>query len=256
MKTVYLDLDNTLIYSWKHDIGQDKRMVELYQGREISFMTEKTWCLLQEVRQEYTVIPTTTRTKEQYDRIDLGGGSFPLALVCNGGHLLINGSMDTSWYEASKKLIAASEGEMQKGIRYLETAKERYFEIRFPDELFVFTKCHQPEQVISRLEQILDPASVNVFGNGEKVYIVPCSLDKGSAVKRLQERLGAEEILAAGDSLFDLPMVCAADCGIVPAGFRERYGCTGKDTVTEMPQDALFSEALLEYILKRGRKGR
>ena len=39
----FCDLDNTLIYSYKHEIGSKKRCVELYQGREISFMTEQTY---------------------------------------------------------------------------------------------------------------------------------------------------------------------------------------------------------------------
>ena len=42
MKLLCTDLDNTLIYSYKHELGNEKRNVELYQGREISFITEKT----------------------------------------------------------------------------------------------------------------------------------------------------------------------------------------------------------------------
>lgn len=40
MQIVHTDLDNTLIYSYKHEIGGPKTCVEIYQGREISFMTE------------------------------------------------------------------------------------------------------------------------------------------------------------------------------------------------------------------------
>ena len=39
MRIFFTDLDNTLIYSYKRDIGDAKRCVEVYQGREISFMT-------------------------------------------------------------------------------------------------------------------------------------------------------------------------------------------------------------------------
>ena len=44
------DLDNTIIYSYKHDIGDRKRNVELYQGREISFITDKTYDLLRVIK--------------------------------------------------------------------------------------------------------------------------------------------------------------------------------------------------------------
>ena len=65
MKLLCTDLDNTLIYSYKHELGNEKRNVELYQGREISFITEKTYELLKKVNQQYQIVPVTTRTVEQ-----------------------------------------------------------------------------------------------------------------------------------------------------------------------------------------------
>lgn len=44
-----VDMDNTIIYSYKHDIGEKKLNVELYNGREISFISERTYSLLKEV---------------------------------------------------------------------------------------------------------------------------------------------------------------------------------------------------------------
>ena len=82
-----MDLDNTIIYSYKHDIGNEKINVEIYQGREISFITKKTQELLLMAKEKYMLIPTSTRTVGQYERIDLGIGAFPYALVCNGGIL-------------------------------------------------------------------------------------------------------------------------------------------------------------------------
>lgn len=35
------DLDNTIIYSYKHNIGNDKINVEIYEDREISYITKK-----------------------------------------------------------------------------------------------------------------------------------------------------------------------------------------------------------------------
>jgi len=37
------DLDNTMIFSYKHDIGPEKRNVEIYEGREISFITQRQY---------------------------------------------------------------------------------------------------------------------------------------------------------------------------------------------------------------------
>ena len=77
------DLDNTLIYSYKHEIGSEKRCVELYRGRELSYMTEKSLELLERIRERVLFVPTTTRTVEQYDRIRLGTTRAAYALVCN-----------------------------------------------------------------------------------------------------------------------------------------------------------------------------
>ena len=91
MIVFYSDLDNTLIYSYRREIGGKKRCVEVYQGREISFMSEYSYHLLQEISKKALFIPVTTRTMEQYQRIDLGIGIPEYALVCNGGILLVRG---------------------------------------------------------------------------------------------------------------------------------------------------------------------
>ena len=67
----FTDLDNTIIYSYKHDIGRDKINVEIYQGREISFITQSTHEYLKNLKENILVVPTSTRTVEQYERIDL-----------------------------------------------------------------------------------------------------------------------------------------------------------------------------------------
>ena len=35
----FTDLDNTIIYSYRREIGQDKVLVEEMEGRELSYMT-------------------------------------------------------------------------------------------------------------------------------------------------------------------------------------------------------------------------
>lgn len=103
----FADMDNTLIYSYKRDIGSDKIGVEFYpeKNQMISYMTKTSWKLLQKVAHKLLFIPTTTRTIEQYQRINLG--FVPLyALVCNGGILLENGQENMRWYADSRELAA------------------------------------------------------------------------------------------------------------------------------------------------------
>lgn len=249
MKIFYTDLDNTMIFSYKQDIGAHTRMVERYQGREISFITERTYELLQKVKEKMMIVPTTTRTDEQYGRIDLGIGAFPYALTCNGGVLLVNGVEDQEWYETSLHLVSESRDEMKKGIAWLEQENTRMMEVRWIKELFVFTKCEQPELVVDCLQKVLDTELVDVFHNGVKVYIVPKNLNKGAAVRRFQQMIGGTRMLAAGDSEFDVSMLETADLAMAPVSLRERQ--TLSEKVVVLPQKKVFSEEVLTYILEQ-----
>ena len=250
MKILCTDLDNTIIYSYKHDIGNEKMNVELYKEREISFISNHTFELLKKVKEEFLVIPTSTRTIEQYERINLKIGTFKYALVCNGSVLLVDGKKDKDWYEESLRLAKPSNLEVKKALEYLENDKRRTFELRYIEDLFVFTKCDKSETVVNELRKHLDKSLVNVFNNKEKVYVLPTLLSKGKAIERLKKYLKVEFIIAAGDSEFDISMVEAADVGLVPYGFKSEFNI--KSDICEMGKEGLFSEQLLRKCLQYG----
>ncbi|MDO4633485.1 MAG: HAD hydrolase family protein [Eubacteriales bacterium] len=240
------DLDNTLIYSCRREIGSEKRCVELYQGREVSFITEETFRLLNELKALCRIIPVSTRTEEQYQRIELGIGEIPFALVCNGGILLINGRRDEGWLNESRQLVSSAQEELRKSMELLEKDARRKFELRFIEQLFVFTKCEDPQSVVAELKAQLKEELVKVFHNGEKVYVVPNALSKGKAIERLRSYLRPQKIIAAGDSEFDLPMVEAADLGFVPKGFCEVY----QTSAQLREKEAVFSDHFLREVLR------
>lgn len=243
------DLDNTLIYSYKHEIGAHKKCVELYEGREISYMTLLSLELLERIRQRVLFVPVTTRTVEQYRRIRLGMGEPPYALVCNGGVLLVNGREDDAWYEETVKRIGDCGGELRRAQAILEHDPDRDFEVRLIRELFLFTKSKAPEQTMERLRAALDPDKMDVLGNGVKVYAVPKALNKGAAVLRLKERLGANKVIASGDSEFDIPMLDAADLAIAPKSLADQ-ALEHADYIY-MPGEKVFSEEMLDCVLQR-----
>ncbi len=273
----FTDLDNTLIYSYKHDIGMAKRCVEVYQGREISFMTEETYTLLNKVKKAVTIVPVTTRTVEQYGRIDLGIGQFPYALVCNGGILLADGKEDALWYRKSLELVSDCTKELAYGEVLLGQDRNRCLEVRNIRGLFLFTKSKKPLESVRFLRKELDTAAVDVFCNGMKVYIVPKKLNKGNAVSRLRERVKADYVIAAGDSEFDVPMLLSAQLAFAPDALKEsevfaeiqrnsdvRHGGSGEavqcaggvhENIVFMRGDRVFSEELLTYIIRNCRKG-
>ncbi|MBR4083526.1 MAG: HAD hydrolase family protein [Lachnospiraceae bacterium] len=244
-----VDMDNTLIYSYKHDIGEDKYCAEIYQEREISFMTHKTGRLLKELAGKILIVPTTTRTREQYERINLGIGKIPYALVCNGGVLIRDGIEDEDWYATSRQMIEDCKEELELGRKLLEEDEDRCFEVRFIKELFLFSKSDQPERTIKRLSEKLNLALVNVFSNGTKVYVVPVKLNKGTALQRFKEWIQADTTIAAGDSEFDVPMLACADIGLAPQTLEMNKKISGE--LIKIPEKVLFSEGIVEYLYKR-----
>lgn len=254
----HTDLDNTIIYSYKHDIGENKRCVEIYQGREISFVSQDTYQLLEKVNDQVVVVPTTTRTIEQYQRIDLGVGEISYALVCNGGVLLVDGKEDEKWYQESMQLIKDSRGELYKALELLENEERRSFELRFIRELFVFTKCEEPDRVVEKLRAALDADMVDVFNNGIKVYVVPKALSKGNAVNRFRNYIEADYVVAAGDSEFDISMLEAADLGIAAPELAQNQCFLHRNFQNEikcLPAEKLFAEVVLETVLRLSANG-
>ena len=155
-------------------------------------MTPESHRRLKEISKNVLLIPTTTRTAEQYGRIDLGIETPLYALVCNGGVLLKNGCEDADWYEESLRLTADCRGELIRAEKLLQQDADRSFEVRNVKELFVFTKSDRPDLTAGLLRAALDLSLVDVFQNGVKVYVLPKSLTKGCAVRRMQKRLVSE----------------------------------------------------------------
>lgn len=250
----HADLDNTLIYSWKHEIGAEKTCVEVYEGREISFMTDWSSLLLKKIREKVMFVPVTTRTKEQYDRIDLQTGIPDYALVCNGGVLLKSGKEVPEWYEESLQLTEKSRREFSCAKSCMEQDGNRIFEVRNIRDLFLFTKSSKPYETVKRLKCSLDLTLMEIFSNGSKVYALPAGLDKGTAVRRFRDYIKADMVLAAGDSEFDFPMLKEADRAWAPEGLMKRAGADVH--VVQVSDARVFSDVLLEGVFAEvsGRK--
>ncbi len=244
-----VDLDNTLIYSYRHNIGDRKICVELYEGREVSFMTDHTQELLKKISKRVRIVPVTTRTVEQYRRVRLGLDAVPYALVCNGGVLLADGREDEQWYIESLRLVLPCAQELEKAECILTEDAYRCYDVKNIKHLFLFTKSSQPDVSAGKLRESLDASLVDVCQNGSKVYVVPKKLNKGAAALRLKKKLKANKVLAAGDSAFDISMLECADLSFAPAGlaFGGRDGSRAV-RVDDGESTGVFSDLVLEYV--------
>ena len=240
------DLDNTLIYSYRHDIGDNKVLVETKEGKELSYMSKAAYKLLREVAQGKELVPLTTRSLEQYFRISFGNQiKIKYALVSNGGILLEHNKVNEDWLRETKEIISFAEDEMEKGIQILKKDENVCFEIRKVDEMSVFTKSSNVDATMERLKEELDTHKIYISSNGVKVYIFPKALDKGSSLKRFRKYVGEDNsFIAAGDSCFDEPMLLAADTAFCP----ESLKIADIQSVIKLAEHR-FTEEMLQRVL-------
>lgn len=212
MNTVlHIDLDNTLIYR-EHAIPTvDKVCVEYYNNQPLSYMSRNTVNLLDKAfdKEGLLIVPTTTRTKTQFDRIALK--RFKYVLVANGGMLLVDGNIDSDWYNESLTYTAACSEMLQRLGEAMKNSPYRESEIRNVADLFFYTKSEDPDRLKQRLRALLVDDSVSVLAQQNKVYVIPTKLLKGNAVFRLKRLLTRDVTVAAGDSEIDFSMIPHVD---------------------------------------------
>lgn len=222
------DLDRTLIYSTAAlglgtpDAEAPRLMcVELYEHKPLSFMTEAAAGLLTELAHTVTFVPTTTRTREQYARINLPCTRPEFAICANGGHLLVHGESDPDWHRAVRhRLVAECAPLYEVRTHLIRTADPAWLlKERVAEDLFVYLVVERsllPETWVKELEEWADGRGWTVSRQGRKIYAVPKPLTKSAAVAEVARRVGAERVLAAGDSLLDADLLLGADRGWRP----------------------------------------
>ncbi|WP_127781635.1 HAD family hydrolase [Rhodococcus sp. X156] len=219
------DLDRTLIYSAAAlaldcaDADAPSLLcVELYQGAPQSFMLTDAARCLAEVATRHVLVPTTTRTVEQYQRVQVPGPPPAYAICANGGRLLVDGAVDGDWSTHVDTLLAAS-APLAEVRAWFEPAPQFVRTVRVASELFVYAVVERddlPAGWLAELSEFCLPRGWTVSMQGRKVYCVPERLRKSAAAAEVHRRVGADRMLAAGDSLLDTDLLAAADLAIRP----------------------------------------
>ena len=202
MLVLHTDLDDTLIYSKRRRIIEPKTCVEYYNGEPLSYMLDTSIEKLKQVLnlEDILVVPTTARSKEQFNRINLP--DFEFAIVSNGGILLRNGVVDKDWYDYSLSLADSCSDIFKECIKVLKCDVDVYTDIVYNENLFLRTRSNNPEKTVAMLKAWTgEEVGVSIYNLGSKVYVFPSGINKDSAIKRFNGVVDSDFTILADDSM-------------------------------------------------------
>ena len=240
---IFSDIDGTLIFSASKKQPEDI-VCEYKDGVEISCITPRQAELFPKLKK---VIPVTTRSVEQYRRINFPEGFSPkYALVDNGGTLLINGEPEREWTNNSLGIVRKCADELERCRRAMENDPHRSFEIRLVDGMFLFTKSDCPARSLELIKAAVGEQG-ECFAVGAKLYAVPAEINKGSAAERLKKRIAHDcPTICAGDSAMDIPLLKIADTAVFP---EDLCGLVAAPNCVKFPRE-LFQDQVTAYFAK------
>ncbi|SEG59599.1 hypothetical protein SAMN04489712_10779 [Thermomonospora echinospora] len=262
MKTVVCtDLDRTLIYSAAalHLAGPDETLprllcVEHYQAKPLSYVTETAAGLLERLAEATTLVPTTTRTPEQYRRVRLLGKPPSYAICANGGHILVDGVDDADW--AAQVRARATGAELAEVHEHLTRIGGAFvLKLRIASGLFSYAVVDRPTLPAGWVEDLSGWCAERGWRTslqGRKIYCLPAGLTKAAAAAEVARRTGADRMLAAGDSLLDIELLEAADIALRPAhGELAETGWNAPNTAVTVTRGVAAGEEIAGRLLDR-----
>lgn len=235
MKVFASDLDQTLIYSkrWISDANEDIRCIEIYKDEALSFMLFEEIEELKSLSKSYEFIPITTRTRSQYERVDLPINP-KYAVVANGACIIKDGLIDEKWEKIIRERLddAMSTHDMYEKLQNL-LKQEGAIRLRDADGLFLYLITDLDtfdRTILNKYRDFVESGKWSIHDQGKKVYFVPQAINKGDALKYLREKNDYKHIVSAGDSDLDESLKKASDYFIAPehSKFEANYKCSSK----------------------------
>ncbi|BCB04117.1 HAD family hydrolase [Bacillus sp. KH172YL63] len=220
------DLDRTLIFSPRmlaaYGSDGNEECIELLDGKPISYISTKTKAILKQINDDMLFIPVTTRTIEQYKRIQLFQDTIKpdYAITSNGGTILKRGEVWKEWTIHVEQLLQNSTPlkEIMKKVTALNDTNW-IKKIKPGDSVFFYIILHTDRFSSDRfleLRALADHLGWQVSLQGRKLYFIPKVLTKWTALRYLRVALGLDDICTAGDSILDFELITNGTYGIAP----------------------------------------
>lgn len=220
---IFSDLDGTLVFSSRHlDSAADRVLVEYLHGKPQAWMTENSWRSIHDVRQNAHFVPVTTRTRDQYLRINLPGGEPEYAIVANGGRIFHNGQTDTEWEAAVEDSSwgFSRVGAVVDTLRRHLDGQPWVGKVGSHDSIvYIVTRRGEtaPEKLFSLANQVAADNGYTAHPQGRKTHLIPSHVTKEAAAAEVADRLGVTRTIASGDHQLDAGLMLWADEAIQPA---------------------------------------
>ncbi len=211
---VFSDLDRSIIYSKKFINKKiDLLDIEIYNGENISYISKKTIELIKKIKSNSCFIPTTTRTIEQFKRIDFKKYEidFKYIITSNGGNILIDGKVDDNYKlflnDRLNKSATIKEAislfykyNIVEGVKKFRVAEDIFFYLVIDIEKFDMKKLDMFEKELKYLNW-------KIYISGRKIYFLPEELKKSTAINYICKNFGYTHTFSIGDSTMDEDML-------------------------------------------------
>ena len=235
-KFLFADLDDTLFQTLEKCATRDALEPAAYysNGSICSYTTPAQRAFFAFASEGMTVIPTTARSLDAFNRVHLGFSSY---VVLNFGGVILQpgGAIDRDWQGRMHALMTAA----LPGLQQLASRIDAWADAtgyggraRLVEDagtpFFIVVK--DPDKVASNLERVEREAVLPwlagegrdycVHRNGNNLAILPRALDKADAVRYVAGRLRREHgdivTFGMGDSRSDARFMADCDYAIIP----------------------------------------
>ncbi|WP_431953927.1 HAD family hydrolase [Nocardia lijiangensis] len=263
---VATDLDRTMIYSrnaFSTATEVPTVCVEHLEGAPLSFMTTAAALRMQSLTEPAAVIPTTTRTIKQFNRIQLPGAPWRYAITTNGGNILVDGVPDMRWridIDVKVRQSGATLSEVSAELR-ARIDESWVGKFRVADHLFCYLVVKPklvPEGFLAEWDAWCRERGWSASQQGRKIYTMPQAVCKSIAVAEVRRRLRESgeltdeaKTFAAGDGALDAEMLRAADSAIRPRhGELEQLNWTSPNLTITRATGILAGEEIINWFIQ------
>ena len=167
------DLDGTMIFSHRLlDNLENKskasiHCVEIYNDKPITFMTDTAIKKLEFLISRIHVIPVTTRSVVQLQRVKLFTKT-EYAIADNGGVILHNGVIDTEWETHINTILEMYD--LQTALKVFNELPDLSLKPKIVDNCFVFTKSNNIELCKKILPYKIDTKKWQISFQNQSIY--------------------------------------------------------------------------------------